>query len=262
METQTIRDLPLSVRYAQRLNRIISWGMTAPERNAFLAEALTDSGEMHADQGPLRVFLRASRGIPAGMWARFTESDTTALPASVAIAFVGLAGLGAGLLDTTYPMDMRRFVLLSAFGLFILGATLISNPRQIILHRYRLPGAMLAAGFIGMAFNMPAQTDWPYDTPFVDTVLADRLIAVGFVAVGIGAALLVMASFLKMPRLIVATGGFAIMLGTAMFAAGQIAWGIVAVTTDPAITATSVAVGLAALSFLHVLPRLRKLEFV
>lgn len=180
----------------------------------------------------------------------------------MAIAFVGLAGFAAGLLDTTYPMDVRRFVLPSALGTFILGATLISNPRQIILRRYRLPGAILAAGFIGMALNMPTQADWPYDTPFVEAVLADRVIAGGIVAVGIGFVLLVTASFLKKRRLVAATSGLTIMLGTALFAAGQIAWGIVAVATDPAITVTSVGLGLAALSFLHVLPRLRKLEIV
>jgi hypothetical protein len=138
----------------------------------------------------------------------------------VAIAFVGLAGFAAGLLDTTYPMDVRRFVLPSALGTFILGATLISNPRQIILRRYRLPGAILAAGFIGMALNMPTQADWPYDTPFVEAVLADRVIAGGIVAVGIGFVLLVTASFLKKRRLVAATSGLTIMLGTALFAAG------------------------------------------
>ena len=257
-----MRDLPLSVQYAHHLNRIISWGMPAAVRRTFLTETLGDSEEMHADRGPLRVLLRAGRGVPAGFWARFTQPETTALPASVAIALVGLAGLVVGFLESTYPMDMRRFVLLSAVGTFLLGATLISNPRQIVLRRYRLSGLMLAAGFIGMALNMPAQTDWPYDTPFVDTVLADRVIAIGFVAVGIGALLLVLASFVKRRRLVATSAGFTVMIGTALFAGGQIAWGIVAVTTDPAITATSVGAGLAALSFLHVVPRLRKLEIL
>ena len=52
------------------------------------------------------------------------------------------------------------------------------------------------------------------------------------------------------------------MIGTILFALGQIAWGVVAVNTDPKITVVSIAVALASLSFAHVMPRLRKLEIV
>ncbi len=260
MEAQTNMDLPRSIRFAQRINRVLSWGMQPQQRQTFLVETLTDWEEMHRDRGSQGVTVRALRGIPAAVWARFDEDNITALPASLAIALVGLAALGAGLLDSIYPVAVRRFIILAALGTFILGAILMSNPRRIVIRRYRLPTFMLAAGFLGMATHMPEHTEWQYDSPFVDTVIADVFMLVGFTVVGIGFSMIFAASFLTKPRVLAMVAGILIMMGTASFAGGQIAWGIAAVATDPAITATSIGVGLASLSFLHVLPRLRHLE--
>lgn len=262
MQAQTDQQLPLSIWLAHQTSRLTSWGMPSHERNSYLAETLADWSEMQADRGSVSVFFRAIKGIPAGIWARFDEHDTTALPASLAIAFVGICGLVAGLLEAAYPVHMRRFVLLAALGTFLLGANLLRDPRRLILRRYRIPGLMLATGFGGMAANMPTQADWPYDAPFVDTPLADLGIVVGFVLVGLGFAAMVLASFAKRPQRLTMVAAITVMAGTALFATAQIAWGVVAVAIDPAITVTSVGIGLAALSFLHVVPRLRHLEIV
>ena len=262
MQTQLHVGLPLSIRFAQLINHVLSWGMAQAERRTFLAEALDDWEEMHRDRGSLGVLARAIRGIPAGIWARLDENDITALPAALAIAALGIGGIAAGLLDGTYPFDLRRYVLLSAVGTLLLGTTLMRDPRRIVLRKYRVASLMLAAGFVGMAANMPTWEEWQYDTPFVDTVVADRLIGAGFVAVGVGFAAVFVASLLSHRRQIVLTAGWGIMIGTILFALGQIAWGVVAVNTDPKITVVSIAVALASLSFAHVMPRLRKLEIV
>ena len=262
MQTQIDLRLPASIRFAQLLNRALSWGMPSDQRQVFLTETLGDWEEMQRDQGSFRVVTRALRGIPAAMWARLDEHDITALPAAIAIAIVGAAGLAASLLDSPYPSDVRRFVLLSALGTLVLGATLITDPRRIVLRRYRLPAVMLATGFWGMASNMPTAEDWPYETPFVDTVLADVAMVVGFTLVGFGFAMVAIASFATKRNSVVTGAGLTIMVGTALFACGQIAWGVVAVNTDPAITAISIGIGLASLSFLHVVPRLRRLQIV
>lgn len=262
MQTQIDLRLPASIRFAQLLNRALSWGMPPEQRHVFLTETLGDWEEMEQDQGSFRVIVRALRGIPTAMWARLDERDITALPAAIAIAIVGAAGIAAGLLDGTYPSDIRRFVLLSALGTLVLGATLIADPRRVVLRRYRLPAVLLTAGFWGMAANMPTVEDWQYETPFVDTVLADVAMVVGFVLVGIGFAMVVIASFATRRRLVLTGAGLTIMTGTALFGCGQIAWGVVAVNTDPTITVVSIGIGLAALSFLHVVPRLRRLQIV
>lgn len=261
MQAQPILRLPFSIRFAHYLNRVLSWGMPHQERLAFLAETLADWEEMKRDRGSMSIFARSLRGIPTGIWARFDEHETTALPAAVAAALVGGAGTAAGLLDT-YPLDIRRFIFLSSWGALLLGATLLRDPRRIVLRRHRLSGLILAAGFWGVATNMPSQADWPYDAPFVDAVLADVAMVVGFTLVGVGFALIVIASFVTPRRIVTRGAGLAIMTGTALFAGGQIAWGIVAVTTDPAITATSIGIGLASLSCLHVVPRLGRLQLV
>jgi len=260
MQAQTDIGLPLSIRFAHQLNRFLSWGMAHEFRESFLSEGLADWEEMHRDRGSISVLLRALRGVPTAVWARFDEHDTTALPAAVAITLLGVAGVAAGLLETAYPMDTRRFALLSAFGTFLMGATLIRDPRRLVLRRYRLSALLLGAGFIGMAANLPPAEAWAYDVPLAETAVIDGVLAVGFSLVGIGFALVVLASFVS--KRLLTYAGIAIMVGTALFAGAQIAWGITAVTVDPAITVTSVAVGLASLSLLHVVPRIRKLKIV
>jgi hypothetical protein len=232
------------------------------ERRVLLSETYADWVDMYSDQGATAVTLRALRGIPTGVWARLDEHDTTAVPVAVAVSLVGGAGIAAGLLERTYPMDLRRFVLLSAIGTFLIGAAMMRDPRRVVLRRLRIPGVMLSAGFLGMAANIPAPHEWRYDDQYLETVLIDRAMAAGFAAVGIGFALVVIASFATRRRPLALAGGAAIVAGTATFACAQIVWGVTAVTVDPAITATSLGVGLAALSFLHVVPRLRKLQIV
>jgi hypothetical protein len=234
--------------------------MPQAERSRLLSETLADWDAMHRAEGSARVIRRAIRGIPAAMWARLDEGDTTALPVAVAVSLIGITGIAVGLLERTYPLDLRRFILVTALGTLLLGAAMMRDPRQLVLRRYRLPATMLVAGFFGMAANMPSPQEWQYDAPYVETILIDRITATGFAAVGIGFAAIVVASFLSRGRLVTLIGGASVMAGTAAFGCAQIGWGFAAVTTDLAITATSIAVGLSALSFIHVVPRLRKLQ--
>jgi hypothetical protein len=255
-------ELPRSVRILHRLDRALTWGMAAKARDQNLAETLADWEAMRRDQGTWQILKRGMRGIPAAIWARMDQRDITALPAAVAVVTTAVVAVGIGLMAWTYPGDVRLFALMCAIGLVGLGATMVRHPRLLLLRRVRLPGIALATGFVGLALNMPGEADWPYLTPYVEAPPSDQLMITGFIAAALGFALLAMTSFLSKPERSLQKAGILVIVGLSAFGAGQIIWGIAAVTTDASITVTSVAMGLACWSLAHVLPRLRKLHII
>lgn len=262
MRTELHPSLPQSVRFSVAVTRFLTWGLPAHTRKTLHWEMLADWCDMHREEGAAAVIVRALRGVPSGVLSRLDTGETTTLPVAVAASLVGVAAIASSALGGTYPMDIRRFILISAVGAVLGGAVMFRDPRRLVLRRLRVPGMMISVGFVGMAMNIPTPDEWMYDTPYADTPLIDSATAAGFVAVGTGFAMVVLASFLVRRRVLAIAGAGAIGVGTAVFACAQIAWGITAVTVDPAITVTSISVGLAALSFLHAVPRLRNLQIV
>ncbi|MCP3997038.1 MAG: hypothetical protein GY722_18540 [bacterium] len=256
---QTLHQLPMTVRAAQATSRIITWGIRSDQRRELLLESDEDWELMYADLGPSRVLLRAARGVPSALLGRMDDRERTALPAAIAFMILAAAGLGAGLLERTYPSDIRRFVLISAIGLGLAGIVMARSPRLIPLRRLRIPMLVLFVGFLGLATNMPTEADWRYDSPMVGSASGDALMTAGFAVIAIGCLFVATATFRRSPRRTFLAGGATIVLGAILFGAGQIVWGVVAVTVDPAVTATSVTIGLGALSIAHVTPRLRYL---
>jgi hypothetical protein len=187
------------------------------------------------------------------------DRDHTALPAALAFAVLAAAGIGAALLERAYPSDLRWFTFLSATGVGMASITMARYPRRVPLRRLRIPMLVLSAGFLGMACSMPADSEWGYASPIIDTPLGDALIALGFTVIGMGCFLIVVFSFAAAPQTLLHIGGIGIVAGAILFGTGQLIWGIVAVTVDPMVTATSVPIGLGAYSLAHVTPRLRHL---
>lgn len=251
---QPLRSLPNTVRVAQALSRTLTWGIPCDQRRDLLAESDHDWEMMYRDQGPYRLLARALRGIPMTIWARMEERDHTALPAAITFALLAVAGIGAGLLDRMYPVDIRRYVFVSALGLGLTGIAMARSPRSIPLSRLRVPALVLFVGFLGMATNMPSASDWRYPTPVVGSAAGDALIVAGFAVVAFGC-LVMAAGTARLFRV----GGITIIAGAILFGVGQIVWGVEAVTVEPAVTATSLPLGLGALVIAHVTPRLRHL---
>lgn len=256
---QTLYRLPMTIRLAQTLSRVTTWGIRNEQRRELLLESDQDWELMYSDQGPRRVLVRAVQGIPMAIWTRMEDRDRTALPAAIAFAILAVAAAGAALLERTYPSALRWFTLLSATGVGLASLTMTRHPRRIPLRRLRIPMLALSVGFLGMTYNMPDDSDWGYASPVVETTVGDALIAIGFTAIGIGCFLVVVASFVAAPRTLLHIGGIGIVSGAVLFGTGQLIWGIVAVTVDPLVTATSVPIGLGAYSLAHVTPRLRHL---
>jgi hypothetical protein len=251
---------PLTVAWACRLTRILTWGIEPVRRREILLETDADWDLMHRDCGPVRLTTRALRGVPAAIFSRLDEHEITALPAATIFAIMAVVSTETGLLSGSYPADVRRPTLLAAFGLALGGIALTRSPRRIVLKRLRWPAIALGLGTLGMALNMPTRADWPYDYPFVDTPIGDHLILVGFIAVTVGCFLVALAPALRRRRRVAGIGAAGALAGIFLFGLGQIVWGFAAIPVDLTVTATALVIGLASCSLVHVLPRLRYLE--
>ena len=253
---------PIAVAAARRLTRLLTWGMEPQQRERALCETDDDWGAMYNDFGSARVLGRALRGIPAAILARMNDQDLTAVPASLGLTVMATAGAGAALLGRTYPADVRRWVLIGTIGLALSALALIRTPRRVVLHSLRWPTLAIAAGSLGVALNMPGQSDWMYDYPYVDTRISDWLTVAGFVLVAIGCLVVAAASYLPRRRLTAGIGAAGVCAGILVFGLGQVLWGLIAAPIDLAVTATALGIGLGAWALAHVLPRLRHLEII
>jgi hypothetical protein len=247
---------------AHAISRLLSWGMTVEERRQFLSESLADWEAMGHDQRPWNVLLRAVRGIPAAIWIRLSDREITSMPAGVAITLVGIGGITAGARSSAYPAPFRQFAILTSLGLVLVGINFVREPRRIVLRRYRAAGSIAAIGFIGSAANLPTAAQWPYSGPVLEHRLMDSALQVSFVIIAIAFLLLVAASFLPAHRRLVLYSGVALSLGIATLGVTQVGWGIGMAPIDLTMTVASIVIGLGALSFVHVLPRLRHLDIV
>lgn len=262
MQSESNLRLPLAIRSAHSISRLLTWGMTVEERRQFLTESLADWEAMAHERRPRHVLWRALRGIPAAIWIRLSDREVTSMPAGVAMTLVGIGGITAGARSSAYPAPFRHFVTLSSLGLLLLGVNFVRNPRQLVLRRYRPAGLVTAVGFTGLAVTLPTAAQWPYDGPVLENRIMDSAMQVSFVVIAIGFLLLVAASYLPTHRRLVTYAGLTLILGVATLGVTQVAWGVSMSAIDLAMTAASIMIGLAALSFVHVLPRLRHLDVI
>jgi hypothetical protein len=189
------------------------------------------------------------------------DHDLTAVPTSLVLVLISVATGGMGLMDHTYPADVRRWIVLSALSLTVGSIIFMRTPRCIDVRRLRWPVLALAVGVLGIAANMPTATDWPYDYPYMNPRLSDGLTVGGFVAVALGCLVFALASTTVAGRRKMVLGGGAIAVtGIVVFGTGQIVWGVVAAPVDLTITITAIGAGLGSYALAHVLPRLRHLE--
>lgn len=259
-DTEEPRSLAVGV--AQRLSRVLTWGMTEVARSRILLEMDADWELMRSERPARCVLARALRGIPAAILGRMHDHATTGLPTAFALTVMSMAALYAGLIDHAYPPHLRVFITFLAIGAGGAGVVLLRSPLHLRMNWLRLPTGAAAIGLLGIAMNMPTEREWPYDTPFVDTVLGDVLMVTGFVIAGVACLLILAATFLRAPRSMLAVAAMGGLAGLVSFATGLIVWGFVATRVDLALTASAIVVGLGGLSLAHVLPRLRHLEIV
>ncbi|MDJ0923645.1 MAG: hypothetical protein QNJ77_03705 [Acidimicrobiia bacterium] len=262
MQSDYRARFPLSIRLAHAINRLLTWGMTTPDRQRLLSEGLADWEAMAEDQRPRQVLGRAIRGIPAAIWFRLSDRDITSMPAGIALSLVGLGGIVSGSAASPYPEPFKLFVVVTSAGLLLVGVNFVRNPRRVILARYRPAGLLAAVGFTGLAVTFPTAAQWPYDGPVLENVVMDRAMQVSFVVIAIGFLLLIAASHVREGRRWVTTAGIVLVIGTATLGVTQIVWGVTMAPIDLTMSVPSLVIGLGALSFVHVLPRLRHLDIV
>jgi hypothetical protein len=261
MEALTSGRIPLAVTVARTLTRLLSWGMEPQRRADYISECDTDWELMSREFGSRRVLGRAVRGIPTAILGRMDDHDLTAIPASLVLVLIALATGGMGLMDRTYPLDVRRWIVVSAISLAIGSLVFVRDPRHIDLRRLRWPALALGIGVLGIAVNMPTATDWPYEYPYMDPVLSDTITVTGFVVIAIGCLMITLASVtVAHGRGLALGGGTVAVTGIVLFGTGQIVWGIIAAPVDLTITVTAIGAGLGSYALAHVLPRLRHLD--
>ena len=262
MQSQFRTRLPLAIRMAHAINRLLTWGMTPSERQQLLSEGLADWEAMAAERRPEQILLRALRGIPAAVWLRFSDREVTAMPAGVALSMVGLGGIASSLWGSPYPAPFRQFLILACLGLLLVGLNFVRDARRLVLPRYRPAAACIIVGFVGLAFTLPTTAQWPYEGPVLEHIVMDRALQASFAMISAGFLLLLIASFRTTAPRLVAVAGSLLVLGTAIIGVTQVAWGITMAPVDMGMTVASIVIGLGALSFVHVLPRLRHLDMV
>jgi hypothetical protein len=262
MHFQTDEKLPFTIRLAHVINRTLTWGMARDERRRLLSEGLADWEAMAEELSARQVFLRAFRGIPAAIWIRLSDREVTAMPAGIALTMVGLGGITAGVQSTSYPTAFRQSTILASIGLVLVGVNFVRDPRRVVLSRYRAAGVVAAAGFAGLAVTLPTTAQWPYDGPVLENRLGDAAMQASFVIIAVGFLLLTAASLVPRRSRLVLEAGVTVMVGAVVLGVAQIVWGISMSPIDLPMTAAAIVIGLAALSFAHVLPRLRHLTVV
>ncbi len=262
MQSQFGTRLSLAIRVAHAINRLLTWGMTPKERQQFLSEGLADWEAMAAEQRQWQILWRAMRGIPAAIWLRLSDREVTAMPAGIALSMVGLGGIASGLWGSPYPAPFRQFVILACLGLLLVGLNFVRDARRLVLARYRPAAVCIIVGFVGLAFTLPTTAQWPYEGPVLEHIVMDRALQVSFAMISTGFLLLLVASIRTTASRLVSVAGLLLVLGTAIIGVTQVAWGITMAPVDMGMTVASIVIGLGALSFTHVLPRLRHLDVV
>ncbi len=262
MQSQTEPRLRITVRLAHALNRLMTWGMPSEDRRPILSESLADWEAMAEEQTWRQMLWRALRGIPSAIWMRLNQRDVTSMPAGIALSLVGFGGVAAGLQSSAYPLGFRRNVIITALGLLLVGVNFVRDPRRILLPRYRIAGFLAAIGFGGLAVTLPTAAQWPYDGPVLENAVMDRAMQVSFLVLAVGFAFIVAASFLRGRSRLVSIGGFLLVVGVAVLGVTQLSWAFGMTPIDLTTALASIVIGLGALSFVHVLPRLRHMEVV
>lgn len=225
-----------------------------------LQEGLADWEAMAETRNSSQILWRAVRGIPSAIWFRLNDREITSLPAGAALTLVGLGGVTVGFQSSAYPFGFRRFVILASLGVMLVGINFVRDPRRIALSRYRPATAIAAIGFFGLAITLPTNSEWPYDAPVVETAFVDYAMPLSFLIIAVGFMLVLGASFPTGRSRLVMLAGLTLVSGVALLGIAQLAWAFAMTPIDLGSALASVAIGLGALSFVHVLPRLRHMD--
>jgi hypothetical protein len=252
------RHVPIAV--ARVFDRVFSWGMPEDERRDYLAESHANWEDMLAREAARRVLWRALKGTPSWLWIRMSAHDTTALPAALGVGLIAVAGVTASLQPGAYSSNTRLFMALASFGLLLGAVALLRTPRQLIVRRFRVPALAASVGIIGIGLDMPGPTVWEYETMALSNPMVDALTQAGLLTLGGGFAVGAIYAFFRCRRTVATLASALVMVGLALVGVSQIIWGIWDTSVDLGLAVSSMLTGLAALSLVHVTPRLRHLE--
>ena len=252
-------DAATAIRFAQFLNRTATFGMPQEFRRDQLAETHADWDAMSHDQPVWRLVARAVVGFPVWVWVRMANGATTTIPSAAVMFLLALGALLTATVDSPYPARTRAFMLVVGAGALLVSISLIRSPQRIVIRSLGWPAVAIGIGFIGVASNLPAISDWNYETPVIESWMTYELLMAGLHAVGIGALLCGTAAFASARRL-ATIGGGVVLIGAGLIAVSQFTWGIWVLPVDVGMGLSAVFVGFVTLSWVHVLPRLRRLE--
>jgi hypothetical protein len=250
-------------RLVLAIDRVLTWGMEASDRESVLAEQAADWEAMSRDTSPiqrLRLIGRQLRGIPAAIWWRLTRTEITGLPVAGAMGVISL-GLALEVAIPGYPLDHRLSLLLVAGGLAAASWRLIRQPRHIVIKEWRLIAIVLACGAAGTFLTFPSDDSWSAYDPEMALPIVDLLVGVASVALVVGFLALFAASFVEGRRRQTAmVAGILMMAGALLHATAQVLNGIWVSPIDLYATAVWFGSGLGLVLGAHMILRLRHLE--
>ncbi|MEN8114735.1 MAG: hypothetical protein ABFS21_10130 [Actinomycetota bacterium] len=236
---------------AERIDRMLTWGLDPEEREGILRERLADRYEHLTDLDATlgAVAARSIRSALADVWYRFMGGDISAFPVAAMFALIGLGALSDTLISDM-PFLLVVFNAVTAAGFIAMAVAGFIRPREL-KRAWLLPGAAMASiGSMGGAVLLPV-------TP--DAALYDLFtkLSLGGVAVGLAVVAFSLAS--RTPNRTWFLKGGAILWSSALvFAVGQFGWAIAA-TPVYSTRSSTLMVALAAVVGAAVLSRLRHL---
>jgi len=242
------------------LSRLFTWGLPDEIRRDHIAEADAHWEAMVSDLGNVRVALHAIRSIPAWLWDRLSERDTTTLPAALAVAVTGFSGARLWLYPLKFGPLTRTGGGIAVVGLLMISVAFMIEPRKIVLRRFRFPALVAAIGLVVASVGIAVTDDWSQSTFATASPITTLLSVAGLVFIGFGCVLGTVNGFILEEYAIAFASEVAVVLGLALLGVSQIAWGLWEFEANLGLALAFFGSGLGALAIAHVLPRIRHLE--
>ncbi len=242
------------------LNRPFTWGLDEEDRRVAETDAATYFEAMAADVGPVRTTIAAIRSMPGWLWDRLSAGRVTTLPAATGLALLAVTSCYVVVLPNGFTSTIRILFAINSLGLFLATAALIRRPRRLVIRDFSLPALLIGIAVIGIALVTRDEAAWSsFPHPPVGSG-ADLMFRVGLGVLGIGCLIAAVNGFVFNDRRLALSALASATVGFALFGSGIIFWAIGDAPDQWGFATSAAIAGLAALSAVHVLPRLRHLE--
>jgi len=234
---------------AERMDRLLTWGLEPAEREDILRERLADRYDHLADAPLSAVLFRSLRSALADLWYRLVGGDMSAIAVAAMFALIGFGAL-SDTFTSDMPLLLNAMNLFTALGFITMAVAGFVRPRALE-RAWLLPGVVLASiGSLGGAVALPV----PPGAGLYDWFTK---LALGGVAVGL--AVVAVSLVPRTPtRSLFVKGGTILWSSAFVFAVGQFGWAIFAVPVYST-RSSSLMVAAAAVVAAAVLSRIRHL---